>query len=73
MGNKTIEIHFISYLKPRIKDGIVSAKPRSSGLNERKAATLKNVKMPIKIRNRFTTHIMVFGILYLISMNKQNS
>jgi hypothetical protein len=62
MGNKIIEIHRISYLKPKIKDGNRSEAERSTGLKEINVASLKKVKIRIKIMNRLMTHKMVFGI-----------
>lgn len=68
-----MEIQRRSNRKPSINEGSVSAMPRSSGLKERNAATRKNVKMNIKMINKLITHIIVFGILYLISMNENLS
>lgn len=68
-----MEIQRRSNRKPSINEGRVSAMPRSSGLKERNAATLKNVNMQTKMTNKFITHIIVFGILYLISMNENRN
>ena len=73
MGNNTIEIQRRSKRKPSINEGSVSVMPRSSGLKDKKAATRKNVNMQTKMINKFITHIIVFGILYLISMNENRS
>ena len=73
MGSRTIEIHRRSKRKPSKNEGSVSVMPRSSGLKDKKAATLKKVNMQTKMINKFITHIIVFGILYLMSMNENRS
>jgi len=44
-------------------EGIRSAKSKPLGLNAKKVATLKRVKIKRKITRRFATHSIVFGIL----------
>ena len=56
-------IHRQSYRIPRKKEGSTSTNEISLGLNARNVTILKNVNMPQKIKNRFITHIIVFGIL----------
>ena len=52
-----------------MKEGINSSKERSLGLNAKKVAVLKSVKMRIKIINRLITQRMVFGIFKRTSMD----
>ena len=47
---------------PNKNEGSRSIKSRSLGLNEKKVANLKKVKMSRKIVSKLITHMTVFGI-----------
>jgi len=64
-------IHRRSYRIPNRKEGIRSVKLNVSGLNAKKVANLKIVKIKRKIKNRLITHKIVFGILYRMSMKPE--
>jgi hypothetical protein len=53
---------------PSQKDGSRSPKERSLGLKAKNVASRNKVKMSKKIKKRFTTHRMVFGIFSRISI-----
>ena len=55
---------------PNRNEGISSLNSRPFGLKAKYVANLNAVKIRIKITSRLITHIMVFGILSLINMQK---
>ena len=56
-----------------MKEGNRSANEILSGLKARKVVSRKRVNSRRKIRNKLLTHMIVFGILYLLNMNQPNA